>query len=80
VSIEPPFLDPGPISDPGPADDDLVEQNGTQHPSLPPPVSSGPCADCTRYAQVGYVIGAVVGITAGATVAYFILRDRLAPS
>jgi hypothetical protein len=79
VSTEPPFLDPGPISDPGPVDDDPVERNGT-HPSPPPTVSAGPCADCTRYAQMGYVIGAVVGITAGATAAYFILRDRLAPS
>jgi hypothetical protein len=76
VSEPPPFLDPGPISDPV---DDVAPMIEPAAPAPPPPVSAGPCDDCARYAQVGYVIGAAVGIAAGSLVAYVILRNRLAP-
>lgn len=79
---DPPFLDPDPISEKIDADLERAAVYNRADDLAPdvPRETSGPCADCTRYAQVGYVIGAAVGITAGAVVAYVILRNRLAPS
>jgi hypothetical protein len=83
------FLDPEPISDNVPVDvsklsDDTAQQIGDdlramQDEGLNLVSNPAPCADCTRYAQAGYVIGACVGIAAGGLVAYVILRNRLAP-
>ena len=42
-------------------------------------IAGGACADCAKYARIGYVAGVVVGVSAGALVAYVILRNRLAP-
>lgn len=46
------------------------------HETLAP---SGPCPDCQRYAQMGYLIGVAVGLAAGGVVAYIVLRNRLSP-
>jgi hypothetical protein len=77
VPTDPKFLDPDAISDPQLSDDE--SENGTMPRALPEPKAEQPCDDCTRYAQVGYVIGAAVGIVAGGVVAYVILRSKLAP-
>ena len=78
----PPFLDPEPISDPAddvfPLVDEDESPNGTMPAVLPEP-KMGPCDDCARYAQIGYVVGVVIGVAAGSAVAYVILRNRLAP-
>lgn len=85
-----PFLDPEPVSEV----QSPSEGNGTgNHPvgaesagsaAFDSPTSAqpseGPCADCAKYAQIGYVAGAIVGIAAGGIVAYVILRNRLAPN
>ena len=79
MSTDPKFLDPDPIAEPRngdelfPVDEPMTGLTATS-------AHNGPCADCTRYAQVGYVISAAVGITAGVVVAYVILRNRLAPN
>lgn len=75
----PPFLDPEPIASTPPVDEDDGPTFGPEAISTPSPVVSGPCADCARYARIGYVIGAVVGVAAGGVVAYVILKNRLAP-
>jgi hypothetical protein len=38
-----------------------------------------PCADCAKYARIGYVSGVAIGVAAGGLVAYVILKNRLAP-
>jgi len=78
-----PFLDAEAIADPDEvrvANDFDPETVGV-YPEAPPALEphAGPCADCARYARIGYVAGVVVGVSAGALVAYVILRNRLAP-
>jgi NMD protein affecting ribosome stability and mRNA decay len=80
-----PFLDAEAISSPGgeeaagvvdmvPGESPRTETAETSHET-----STTPCPDCQRYAQIGYIAGAVLGIVAGGVVAYVILRSRLAP-
>jgi hypothetical protein len=77
---DPPFLDPEPLSfDPEPVG--MVDGESPSHPSVvhETPTGSGPCPDCKRYAQAGYIFGALVGVAAGTLVAWIILKNRLAP-
>jgi hypothetical protein len=73
-----PFLDPKAIAEP--AGEVTPETAFTSSdPAFAPENRPAPCADCAKYARLGYAAGAVVGITAGALVAYVILKNRLAP-
>lgn len=81
-----PFLDPGPVSESGvngstPAGEatEAHEALSAQETADPAGVRAEPCADCARYAQIGYIAGALVGIAAGGIVAYVILKNRLVP-
>src|ERR1700722_20354615 len=79
-----PFVDAEATADPE-ADAGMESEESSERPPVAEmghetiPAASGPCADCARYARIGYVAGCAVGIAAGGLVAYVILRNRLNP-
>lgn len=74
-----PFLDPEPVSENGADVPPEVAFTSKDPAFAPENRQAEPCADCAKFARIGYVAGAVVGIAAGAAVAYVIMRNRLAP-
>jgi hypothetical protein len=76
-----PFLDTEAIAEPGAVGMVPEENSGPPLAEMAheTPAAPGPCADCAKYARLGYVAGVVIGVSAGAVVAYVILRNRMNP-